>query len=182
MRLFVLLEVECNKLDKTMELSSCESGPSYEKYALALHSLTIAKDEQLALRNGLQVLEQLFTHLLTVGGVSSATNPLLVQLMTEITNIKAKLQEKVKAVVIQAFINMCTNNIQQKEIDGHNATLKSGFHKEEGPFVKALDKALASFNVQRQAYYSGTFVGNHVHRALGTTLLSSGSFIVVLQM
>ena len=33
---------------------------------------------------------------------------------------------------------------QQKEIDDLNKTLKSGFHKEEGPFVKALDKALAS--------------------------------------
>ena len=30
----------------------------------------------------------------------------------------------------------------------------------------ALDKALASFHVERQAYYSGTFVGNHVHRCL----------------
>ena len=30
--------------------------------------------------------------------------------------------------------------------------LKDGFHKEEGPFVKALERALASFNVQRQAY------------------------------
>ena len=40
------------------------------------------------------------------------------------------------------------------------------FHNEEGPFVRCLDDALASFNVERQAYYSGTFVGNHVHRAL----------------
>lgn len=38
--------------------------------------------------------------------------------------------------------------------------------KEDGPFVRCLDKALADFNVERQAYYSGTFVGNHVHRAL----------------
>ena len=43
--------------------------------------------------------------------------------------------------------------------------LQKEFHK-EGPFVKALEVALASFNVQRQAYYSGTFVGNHVHRTL----------------
>ena len=41
-----------------------------------------------------------------------------------------------------------------------------GFHKEEGPFVNALDVALASFNIYRQAYYSGTFIGNHVHRTL----------------
>ena len=36
----------------------------------------------------------------------------------------------------------------------------------DGPFAHSLDKALSSFNVERQAYYSGTFVGNHVHRCL----------------
>lgn len=40
------------------------------------------------------------------------------------------------------------------------------FERNEGPFVKALDRALSTFNVSRQAYYSGTFVGNHVHRCL----------------
>lgn len=42
----------------------------------------------------------------------------------------------------------------------------SEFAKEDGPFIRSLDKALSEFNVERQAYYSGTFVGNHVHRAL----------------
>ena len=56
--------------------------------------------------------------------------------------------------------------LQEAEIVKLETTLELGFHKEEGPFVKALDKALASFHVQRQAYYSGTFVGNHVHRTL----------------
>ena len=41
-----------------------------------------------------------------------------------------------------------------------------GFTKGDGPFVRGLEAALKSFNVQRQAYYSGTFVGNHVHRTL----------------
>lgn len=44
--------------------------------------------------------------------------------------------------------------------------MSKGFNKADGPFVLALDAALASFNVQRQAYYSGTFVGNHVHATL----------------
>ena len=44
--------------------------------------------------------------------------------------------------------------------------MRKGFNKEDGPFVRALDRALSSFNVERQAYYSGTFVGNHVHRTL----------------
>lgn len=32
--------------------------------------------------------------------------------------------------------------------------------------MKTLDNALQEFHVQRQAYYSGTFVGNHCHSAL----------------
>lgn len=55
---------------------------------------------------------------------------------------------------------------QHSEIAQLDDTLNKGFHKEEGPFVNSLEQALASFHVQRQAYYSGTFVGNHVHRAL----------------
>lgn len=35
-----------------------------------------------------------------------------------------------------------------------------------GPIIKKLDKALASFNVERQAYHGGAFVGNHMNRAL----------------
>ena len=40
------------------------------------------------------------------------------------------------------------------------------FNRSDGPFVKNLDLTLASFHVQRQAYYGGTFVGNHVHSCL----------------
>ena len=56
------------------------------------------------------------------------------------------------------------------EIKQVESSLKKGFNKEDGPFVRKLDKALSSFNVQRQAYYSGTFVGNHVHRSLKVNL------------
>ena len=56
--------------------------------------------------------------------------------------------------------------MQEEEIKVLEDTLEKGFHKEEGPFVEGLDRALASSNVQHQAYYSGTFVGNHVHRTL----------------
>lgn len=41
-----------------------------------------------------------------------------------------------------------------------------GFSLKDGPFVKDLDEALKSFKVERQAYYGGTFVGNHVHKTL----------------
>ena len=41
-----------------------------------------------------------------------------------------------------------------------------GFEMSEGPFVCSLDKALGAMNVHRQAYYGGTFIGNHVHKCL----------------
>ena len=56
--------------------------------------------------------------------------------------------------------------LQEKEKASKEAIVKKGFPVEEGPFVHALDDALQSFNVQWQAYYGGTFVGNHVHRTL----------------
>ena len=43
------------------------------------------------------------------------------------------------------------------------ASVAKGFKVQDGPFVKTLDTALASFNVHRQAYYSSTFVGNDGH-------------------
>eukprot|EP00731_Ephydatia_muelleri_P007679 Em0004g17a len=50
---------------------------------------------------------------------------------------------------------------QGEEIDKLEVTLKVDFKKEDGPFVKALDNALASFHVKKQAYYSGTFVEDY---------------------
>ena len=49
--------------------------------------------------------------------------------------------------------------------------------KSQGPIFRGLDKALESFNVHRQAYYSGTFVGNHVHASLKVTF----SIIIIKQ-
>ena len=50
-----------------------------------------------------------------------------------------------------------------KELD---KGVKKSFLQSDGPIVSGLDKALSTFCVERQAYYSGTFVGNHVHRCL----------------
>ena len=41
-----------------------------------------------------------------------------------------------------------------------------GYSEKEEPFVKTLDNALQSFGVQRQQYFGGAFIGNHVHKAL----------------
>lgn len=46
------------------------------------------------------------------------------------------------------------------------AGVNKGVSVESGVFVRALEKALKKFYVERQAYWSGAFVGNHVHKTL----------------
>ena len=77
----------------------------------------------------------------------------------------------------EAFVNYATKVRQERAfstIKGKElATLqKNKAPRNDGPFVKMLDKTLASFHVQRQAYYSCSFVGNHVHSALCSLLTS----------
>ena len=55
---------------------------------------------------------------------------------------------------------------QGKELTQIDKVCQKEFVKSQGPFVRGLNKALESFNVHRQAYYSGTFVGNHVCASL----------------
>ena len=55
---------------------------------------------------------------------------------------------------------------QYSLVEKNKKIVEKGFEREEGRFVKGLDTALSTFQVQRQAYYGGTFVGNHVHRCL----------------
>lgn len=51
-------------------------------------------------------------------------------------------------------------------MEKQNSVIKKGFERENGVFVRSLDAALASFNVERQAYHGGSFIGNHIHRTL----------------
>lgn len=40
------------------------------------------------------------------------------------------------------------------------------FARKDGPFVQALEEALQQCGVERQAYHSRSFIGNHVHKCL----------------
>ena len=53
--------------------------------------------------------------------------------------------------------------------------IKKTFTRSDGPF--AIDQALASFNVQCQAYYNGIFVGNYVHSRLKVFMLIHKGFL-----
>ncbi|KAL5496199.1 hypothetical protein EMCRGX_G012437 [Ephydatia muelleri] len=124
LRLFVLLEEDCHKLDCRAVVLDGVSVISYDNYCAALVTKRELMDEMVSLKDTIQCFEQ------------------------HVGKLKQRL------------------NVVGEEIDKLEVTLKVDFKKEDGPFVKALDNALASFHVKKQAYYSGTFVGNHVHRAL----------------
>ena len=40
----------------------------------------------------------------------------------------------------------------------------NNIRQHNGPYIEALDQTLSTIGVQRQAYFGGTFVGNHVHK------------------
>ena len=52
--------------------------------------------------------------------------------------------------------------LQEQRISQQQETVAKKFHMQEGPFVRSLDKALASFHVERQAYHGGSLIGNRV--------------------
>ena len=53
--------------------------------------------------------------------------------------------------------------VQEAKKASLEAKVKKGFSLTDGPFVKDLENA---FNVHRQQYYGGIFVGNHIHKTL----------------
>ena len=56
--------------------------------------------------------------------------------------------------------------LKEKEISEKKDLCRQAFDIDEGPFCRALDKALASCKIHREAYYGGTFTGNHTHKCM----------------
>jgi hypothetical protein len=133
--------------------------------------------------------------LLPPGGEGASAGPSFedhVSLLEERQALQEKCEEeKVALHTLEGLVTWCTLHLQnaesnpqlsvllqetdkkrreistmEKQISDVTGRLQRNFAKEDGPFVRALDSALESFNVSRQAYYGGTFIGNHVHRCL----------------
>lgn len=111
------------------------------------------------------IVEQVLTLTAVQSATFSTTPDLVTAMLKEASKLRKELEDTVREVLIR---RECTSLsiLQDKSISDLEKVTNKGFDKSEGPFVKALDAALASFHVERQAYYSGTFVGNHVHRCL----------------
>ena len=52
--------------------------------------------------------------------------------------------------------------------DNEAANLRSQhkLNRQDNPLITAMDSTLQQFQVRRQAYFGGTFCGNHVHKCL----------------
>jgi hypothetical protein len=56
-------------------------------------------------------------------------------------------------------------------------TVAKSFSKSDGPFVGNLDQARKSFHVEKEAYFGGTFVGNHVDSCLKVHTLEYSVYV-----
>eukprot|EP00731_Ephydatia_muelleri_P009823 Em0005g409a len=147
-KLFHLLEAACHQLDLELALHTTDfTGPSssFSKYSQELQNLSFLQAELEKAQQSHEELQNMATYMALVNGEKS---PLAVKLLKQ-SAAKMKSVKALKAKVAKGI-----------------ATVKKGFSEKEGPFVKQLDSALQLIGVQRQQYFGGAFVGNHVHKAL----------------
>ncbi|KAL5517703.1 hypothetical protein EMCRGX_G003305 [Ephydatia muelleri] len=119
---------------------------SFSKYSLELQNLPLLQAEREEAQQAQENFQQMATYVVLVGGAER--NPRAVNLLKQAADKK----KHVKALETQ--VRKC------------RAAVKKGFNEKEGPFVKRLDSALQEIGVQRQQYFGGAFIGNHVHKAL----------------
>ncbi|KAL5517788.1 hypothetical protein EMCRGX_G003404 [Ephydatia muelleri] len=85
---------------------------------------------------------------------------------------KAKLAEAqdslaaLEEAVMHALDRRQSVEKMEMEIAKTTKVTSKEFSLHDDPFVKGLDEALQSFKVQRQQYFGGVFVGNHIHKTL----------------
>ncbi|KAL5517637.1 hypothetical protein EMCRGX_G003220 [Ephydatia muelleri] len=87
--------------------------------------------------------------------------------LAEAQDSLAALEEAVMYEVV-AYGEDSPQSVEKMEMEIAKTTKVTSkeFALHDGPFVKGLDEALQSFKVQRQQYFGGVFVGNHIHKTL----------------
>lgn len=168
-RLFTLLEDECHSLDIQMALSATPASgdrPNFSEYALAMQKERTMLDEKARLEGELKWCYQVLSRVV-LNSTNPATDATVLAVASAIADNKKKVGELVSHLSKMGYYREQPFFFSKdKDLASLAAKYKKGLTRKEGPFVRKLDAALASFNVHRQAYYSGTFVGNHVHRTL----------------
>ncbi|KAL5517678.1 hypothetical protein EMCRGX_G003271 [Ephydatia muelleri] len=153
-KLYLLFENACHQLDAKLALGyqgNCDNMSSnFVAYIKASHDLNKAKDDFEKATEMLTQLQQNTTYFSIVIGQA---NPIV-----------QSLQELSKQSMVEV------QQAERKVLDIEKI-IKEGFKLHDGPFVKGLDVALQNIGVERQQYFGGTFVGNHIHKTLKPTNL-----------
>lgn len=176
-------------LDVKIAMETADSGTppmtltSFSEYISSLQLLSTLREDRSRVEQRATVVEQV----LTLSAVNqSSTFTINTALISAMVKEAATIRKELRVIVSMAYIRAVTYLmlilIKEKSIAFHESLIEKGFTKSDGPFVKALDKALASFNVERQAYYSGTFVGNHVHRCLMVRVSCIATYCIIIIM
>lgn len=167
MKLWSLMERECHKLD--LELAHQTRGQtgdreSFQKYSHTIHKLGELEEEREKAEHYSRTLDGAVTSIALQ--LNDAQNsPLLFELRKEALRARKQLENVVYFINCLKYHNKLfyylfhQERITEKEC-------QEEFDIEDGPFCRALDNALASFKVCREAYYGGTFTGNHAHKCL----------------
>ena len=157
----MLLEQATHVLDLALAKEGGDSrrlgGSTFELYSSHLQRLHKLKEEREAHDQAAGVLEQLVTRM----ALCAATEESAISQIRYVTEVAQDYRKKTQELVYRT-------NITRSKISTciYTGELEKGFKLDEGPFIKGLDEALKSFQVQREAYYGGTFIGNHTNKCL----------------
>ena len=95
------------------------------------------------------------------------TNP-IVQSLQELS--KQSMVEVQQAVSSKQFCSIkniyAVNAHQEGKVLAIEKIIKEGFKLHDDLFMKGPEVALQNIGVERQQYFGGTFVGNHIHKTL----------------
>eukprot|EP00731_Ephydatia_muelleri_P025722 Em0017g805a len=148
MKLFRLLEATCHQFDLQLAYTYQEessSSSSFTKYTEELHKLRVARAKLAEAQDSLAALEEAVMYVGVAYGEDSPVTDILIRHALD----RRQSVEKMEMEIAK------TTKVTSKEFALH-----------DDPFVKGLDEALQSFKVQRQQYFGGVFVGNHIHKTL----------------
>ncbi len=165
-RLFNLLEEEeCHLLDKhiTEPCDTTTITNSFDQYLKRKEVLQALEEERATLNTESKQAHQILLLLLL-----SCQDPHHNLQVQNVANLMTTNTKRISIIVSHKNLKTpsTTTFKQEKEIEQQKTKMIKGFEKEDMIFVKCLDQALATFNVERQAYDGGSIIGNHIHRAL----------------
>ena len=137
---------------------------SYVDYSKVIQRERVLLDEKETIDKKMRWLYQAITHLCFNSTIPS-TDPQIVTVTNQLREMKDWHSDIVSLKNNYTHQFLFDMNLS-KELENMRTKLKKGFTRTDEPFFRCQERALESFNVYPEAYYSGTFVGKNVHKAL----------------